>query len=145
MLVGRIENPSHKGLVRGTSHQQFGHHLAVYVGQAVVPPLEAECQPRVVKTEQVQNRRLQIMDVNAIGDGGVTQLVRRAEVQSRLHTGAGEPDGGRLDVMIAADRAAVLAHGLVKEREVPPREIQEAIRRKRKFELDPERHTYKES
>jgi hypothetical protein len=36
------------------------------------------------------------------------------------------------------------AHGLVKEREVPPREIEEAIRRKRKFELDPERHTYKE-
>jgi phage-related protein len=40
--------------------------------------------------------------------------------------------------------AAVLAHGLVKEREVPPREIDEAIRRKRRFELDPERHTYKE-
>src|SRR5438132_13113235 len=30
--------------------------------------------------------------------------------------------------------AAVLARGLVKEREVPPREIEEAIRRKRKFE-----------
>ena len=40
--------------------------------------------------------------------------------------------------------AAVLTHGLVKEREVPPREIAEAIRRKRKFELDPEGHTYKE-
>ncbi|SRR6266536_175366 len=40
--------------------------------------------------------------------------------------------------------AAVPAHGLVKEREVPPREIEEAIRRRRKFELDPERHTYKE-
>jgi hypothetical protein len=41
--------------------------------------------------------------------------------------------------------AAVLAHGLVKERKVPPREIEEALRRKRKFELDPERNTYKES
>jgi phage-related protein len=41
--------------------------------------------------------------------------------------------------------AAVLVHGLVKEREVPRRDIEEAIRRKRKFELDPERHTYKES
>ena len=40
--------------------------------------------------------------------------------------------------------AAVLTQGLVKEREVPPREIEEAIQRKRKFELDPERHTYKE-
>ena len=40
--------------------------------------------------------------------------------------------------------AAVLAHGLVKEREVPSRDIEEAIRKKRRFELDPERHTYKE-
>ncbi len=40
--------------------------------------------------------------------------------------------------------AAVLAHGLVKEREVPPREIEEAIRKKQRFELDPERHTFKE-
>jgi phage-related protein len=40
--------------------------------------------------------------------------------------------------------AAVLTHGLVKEREVPPRDIEEAIRRKQKFELDPKRHTYKE-
>ena len=40
--------------------------------------------------------------------------------------------------------AAVLAHGLVKEREVPSRDIEEAIRRKRTFELNPERHTYKE-
>jgi phage-related protein len=40
--------------------------------------------------------------------------------------------------------AAVLAHGLVKEREVPPREIEEAIRRRRKFESNPEQHTYKE-
>jgi hypothetical protein len=40
--------------------------------------------------------------------------------------------------------AAVLAHGLVKEREVPAQEIEEAIRRKRKFEANPERHTYKE-
>jgi phage-related protein len=40
--------------------------------------------------------------------------------------------------------AAVLAHSLVKDREVPPREIEEAIRRKRKFELDPKGHTYSE-
>ena len=41
--------------------------------------------------------------------------------------------------------AAVLTHGLVKEREVPPREIEEAIRRKQLFELNPQLHTYKES
>jgi len=41
--------------------------------------------------------------------------------------------------------AAVLAHGLVKESEVPRRAIDIAVRRKAKFELDPARHTFKES
>ncbi len=41
--------------------------------------------------------------------------------------------------------AVVLAHGLTKERIVPPREIDQAIRRKRKFEQDPDRHTYQEA
>jgi len=40
--------------------------------------------------------------------------------------------------------AAVLAHGLIKEKEVPQRDLQLAVRRKRNFESDPERHTYKE-
>ena len=40
--------------------------------------------------------------------------------------------------------AAVLAHGLVKERVVPPREIDEAIKRKQRFEQDPVAHTYYE-
>lgn len=39
--------------------------------------------------------------------------------------------------------AAVLSHGLVKEREVSSRDIEEAIRRKRRFETNPQRHTYK--
>ena len=41
--------------------------------------------------------------------------------------------------------AAVLSHGLVKERIVPTREINEAITRKMRFEQDPIRHTYQEA
>lgn len=40
--------------------------------------------------------------------------------------------------------AAVLAHGIVKESAVPPREIDLAIERKRKFESNPQKHTYEE-
>lgn len=40
---------------------------------------------------------------------------------------------------------AVLSHGIVKEREVPPKEIERAIERKRKFESAPTAHTYKET
>ena len=38
--------------------------------------------------------------------------------------------------------AAVLAHGIVKERRVPPEEIDRAIVRKQKFEQNPKQHTY---
>ena len=40
--------------------------------------------------------------------------------------------------------AAVLSHGLVKRREVPPKEIDLALGRKRRFEKAPESHTYRE-
>src|SRR5215208_7671248 len=37
--------------------------------------------------------------------------------------------------------AAVLAHGLIKERAVSPADIERAIERRRRFEADPETHT----
>ena len=40
--------------------------------------------------------------------------------------------------------AAVLSHGLIKRREVPRRTLDEAIRRTRRFETDPELHTHRE-
>jgi phage-related protein len=40
--------------------------------------------------------------------------------------------------------AVILSHGLVKERVVPPKEIERAIARKRKFEAAPLKHTYGE-
>ena len=41
--------------------------------------------------------------------------------------------------------AAVLSHGIVKERIVPPMEIEWAIERKRRFERNPARHTHREA
>jgi len=40
-------------------------------------------------------------------------------------------------------RIALLTHGIVKEDRVPPKEIDEAILRKNKWEIDPQTHTYK--
>ncbi len=40
--------------------------------------------------------------------------------------------------------AAVVAHGIVKERAVPAREIDRAIQRKKTFEANPARHTRSE-
>lgn len=41
-------------------------------------------------------------------------------------------------------QAVVVSHGLTKERRVPPKEIDLAIRRKTAFEAEPEKHTYRE-
>jgi phage-related protein len=41
--------------------------------------------------------------------------------------------------------AVVISHGLVKERVVPPREIALAIRRRKKFFQNPNRHTHEET
>jgi hypothetical protein len=38
----------------------------------------------------------------------------------------------------------VLSHGIVKQRVVPPREIDLAVKRKREFERSPLRHTHEE-
>lgn len=37
---------------------------------------------------------------------------------------------------------AVLAHGIIKERQVPPKDIERAIDRKLKFQQNPERHSH---
>ena len=39
---------------------------------------------------------------------------------------------------------AILAHGLVRERRVPPREIDVAVARKKRFATQPDAHTYRE-
>jgi phage-related protein len=42
------------------------------------------------------------------------------------------------------DIAAVLSHGIVKERDVPSREIDRAVTRKQAFEKDPDAYTFEE-
>ena len=41
--------------------------------------------------------------------------------------------------------AAVVSHGLIKERVVPAKEIDRAVERKKRFEANPLRHTYEEA
>jgi len=41
--------------------------------------------------------------------------------------------------------AAVVSHGLVKERVVPSKEIDRAVERKKRFEANPAKHTYEEA
>ena len=49
----------------------------------------------------------------------------------------------RLLYFFSGESIAVLSPGLVKERRVPPKEIDHAVERKTRFESDPATHTYR--
>ena len=61
---------AHKKLRRvvfiASSRENVLHHISKHIRQPVVAALQAEREPRVVEAEQVQNRRLQIVDVNRV-------------------------------------------------------------------------------
>jgi len=42
------------------------------------------------------------------------------------------------------EQRAVISHGLTKEKEVPEKDIEAALERKRRFESDPDKHTHGE-
>src|SRR2546421_508031 len=87
--------------------------LAGDIGQAEVTALKAIRQFLVVEAEQVQDRRLQVVDVDRLVDGVETQLVRSSVGKASLCAAAGEEDGEGVRVMIAAQvlagRGAALA------------------------------------
>lgn len=66
--------------------------------------------------------------------GGIYEL--RVGLQGRNY---------RLLYFFHGDIAAVISHGITKERVVPPKEIDRAIARKRKFDANPRRHTHEET
>lgn len=52
------------------SHEQLPHHAPMHVGEAVVSALESVDQLFVIKTEQVQNGRLQVVDIDGVFGNG---------------------------------------------------------------------------
>jgi len=48
----------------------------------------------------------------------------------------------RMLFFYGGEKIAVLSHHITKEKRVPPKEIDLAVRRKAKFEKDPEKHIF---
>ena len=90
--------------------QKLGGDLPGDVGQAEVAALEAKSQLGVLEAEKMQDRRLDVMDVNAVADRGESEFIGLAHCHARLHASAGHPHRHGVDVMVAADRLANLAH-----------------------------------
>ncbi len=60
---------------RRTSHENFPHHLTVHIREPEVAPLEAEGQPLVVEAELMQDRGVEIVDVDGALDDLVAEVV----------------------------------------------------------------------
>ena len=92
------------------SRQDLLDHLPVHVGQAEVAAGVAVRQLLVVEAQQVQDRRVQIVDVDLVLDGGEAELVGRAVDVPALDAAAGQPHREAVVVVVAAvDLAGVRA------------------------------------
>src|SRR5687768_13336421 len=80
------------------------------VRQAEVAALEAVGEALVVEAEEVEDGGLEVVDVVLVLDHAEAQLVGLADDLAGLYAAAGEPHGVGVDVMVAADRVADLAH-----------------------------------
>ncbi len=95
----------------------------------LIPKAQVKCLSRIKRLQQ-RGHELRRPEADYLRDG---MYELRIDLQG-IHY--------RMLYFFHERRAAVLSHGLVKEREVPSEEIESAIERKRKFEQNPARHTF---
>ena len=91
----------------------------------------ANCRARIVLLSQF-GHELRRPAVDFLRDGIYELRAKQGHVQYRI-------------LYFFHDRkAAVLSHSITKEDSIPPVEIERALKRKRQFEQNPEKHTYAE-
>ena len=96
---------------------------------SLIPKAQAKCLARLNRLLQ-KGHELRRPEADYLGEG-IYEL--RVGLQGINY---------RLLYFFYGRTVAVISHGLVKERRVPSIEIDRAVERKRRFEQDPERHTY---
>ena len=76
--------------------------MAVDVGQAAIDSVVAEGQAFVIEAEQVQDRRVQVVDRQDVFDGFETEFVGRAVADSAFDASSGEEGGKAVGIVISA-------------------------------------------
>src|SRR4030095_15221610 len=80
----------------------FSHHAAVHIGQAEIAAAVAVGEPFVVEAHEVQDGRVQVVDVHAVLDRGIAHLVGGAVQGPAFATAAGQPHREAEMVVVAA-------------------------------------------
>src|SRR5262245_223790 len=78
------------------------NHPAMHAGKPAVPATVAECQTFMIETQQVQNGRVQIVNVHGVLDNAVAELVGAAVGRAAPDAAAGEPHREGVLVVVAA-------------------------------------------
>ena len=95
--------------------QDFSHDSAMNIGEPVVTALEGECQALMIETEAVQQRRLNVMNVNRVSSDVKSQIIGGTVHHARFDTTARQPHGEGLGMVVspqfATQRWVGLYHG----------------------------------
>src|SRR5207249_5192398 len=92
------------------SRQHFADDFPVHIREPEVTALKTKGKVRVLEAQQMEDGRVDVVDVAAIRDRIEPEFVRLAQTAAGLHAPAGKPHGERVDVMVAAGGVAVFAH-----------------------------------
>ena len=84
------------------SCENLADDVSTDVGQAEIAAGVAIGQLLVVQAQQVQDRRVQIVDVDLVFDGVIAVFVGGAVAHARLHAAAGQPHREAVGVVVAA-------------------------------------------
>lgn len=93
---------------RAGSGEQGADDGAVHVGESEVTSLEPEREAFVVESEEVEERGLEIVNVDRVADDIHAEVIGFAEGESGAGAAAGHPDGERVGVMIASPARAIV-------------------------------------
>ena len=86
------------------SNQQLLDDFTTHIGEPKISPLELVGQPGVIQTKQMQNRGLQVVDVDLVFHDVVAEFVGGAERDALLDACPGQPDRERARMVVAAQK-----------------------------------------
>src|SRR5512144_2374883 len=91
------------------SRQQLLHNLAAHIRKAEVPSLELVSQAGVIQAEQMQNRGLQVVNVNLVLNDVVSEFISGTQRDALLDAGPGQPDRKRSRMVITSQKLRPVA------------------------------------
>ncbi len=100
------------GVGKTTLSDDITNHTAVNVGQTVVAALVEIGQTRVVEPQQVQDGRVNVVNMHAVRHRLEAQFIGLAVAHAAFHAPASQPNGESVGVVVAAGFPHPFAEGM---------------------------------